>query len=100
MSEKAKNKVKATDFSDYLAKELKDPEAKKLYDYYDLQLRVSYQILQIRKQVGLSQKEFAEKIGTAQSNVARIESGKQNFTIDFLQKIAKTFNKNIEVTIG
>ena len=94
------NKIKATDFKEYLVKELKNKEFKKLYDSYDLQLRISYQILQMRKKIGLSQKEFAERIGTAQSNVARIESGKQNFTIDFLQKIAKTFDRELNVQIG
>jgi hypothetical protein len=42
MNKKAKNMVKATDFSDYLAKELKDPESKKLYDIYDSELNAKY----------------------------------------------------------
>lgn len=35
-------KIKATDFDEYLAKELKNKEFKKLYNSYDLQLRISY----------------------------------------------------------
>jgi hypothetical protein len=42
MNKKAKNKIKATDFSDYLTKELKDPESKKLYDLYDSKLNAGY----------------------------------------------------------
>lgn len=90
---------KATDFKIYLTKQLKDKELKKHYDEHGKQLEVAYQILQLRKKGNLSQLELANKIGTNQSNIARMESGRQNFTIDILAKIANVFNKNLIVTI-
>lgn len=89
--------IKATKFSDYLAEELKDPEAKRLFDEYGRQLEISYKILQTRKQKGLSQAELAKKIGTKQSNVARIESGQQNVTIKLLDRIALALDMQLEV---
>jgi len=96
---KKKNLQKAISFEEYLAKQLKKSEFKKYYDEYGKQLEIAYQILQLRKQKKMSQAELAKKIGTKQSNVARMEIGKQNFTIDTLQKIAKAFNRELKVKI-
>jgi ribosome-binding protein aMBF1 (putative translation factor) len=88
---------KSTNFDLYLQKLLKDPELKKYYDEVGKQLEIAYQILQLRKKQGISQSEFAKKIGTTQSNVARLEAGNQNFTTETLQKIAKAFKRELKV---
>jgi len=88
---------KLTNFEVYRDNLLKDPELKKYYDEVGKQLEVAYQILQLRKKQGMSQSELAKKIGTTQSNVARLESGQQNFTTETLQKIAKAFRLELRV---
>lgn len=88
---------KARDFQEYLAQELKDPKFKKYYDEYGKQIEVAYQILQLRKKKRMSQAELARKIGTKQSNIARMETGQQNFTVDTLQKIASVFKRNLKI---
>lgn len=93
-------KTKPTDFSVYLYEQLKDKEIKLHYDAYDKQLRVAYQILELRKKAGISQEELAQKIGTTQGNVARMESGRQNFTIQTLEKVAGIFHKDLRINIG
>jgi len=93
-----KKQFKATDFNDVIKEHLKDPEFKRLYDEYGRQLEISYQILQLRKKEKMSQAKLAKKIGTTQSNVARIESGKQNFTIELLDKIARAFNAELKIS--
>lgn len=85
------------DFQSYLKQQLKDPEIKKHYETAGKQLEIAYQILQLRKKQGISQSEFAKKLGTTQSNVARIEAGQQNFTTETLQKIAKAFRRDLRV---
>ncbi len=95
-----KKNYKATDFDDMLREKLKDPEYKKWYDYYGKQLEISYGLLQMRKKEGMSQAELAKKIGTTQSNVARMESGQQNFTVETLEKIASVFGKNLEISFN
>lgn len=95
-----KRKIKLVDFDECLRKELKNPEFKRLYDYHGRQLEIAYQMLQLRKQKKMSQAQLAKKIGTTQSNVARMESGRQNFTIEILNKVAQAFNKELKVSIG
>ena len=94
----SKKTTKATDFQDILKKELKNPEFKKHYDEYGKQLEIAYQILQLRKKKKMSQAQLAKKIGTKQSNIARIESGQQNFSIDILEKIAEALGRDLKVT--
>lgn len=94
---KRKTTKKAEDFQSYLAKRLKNAEFRKYYNKYDKQLEIAYQILQLRKQKKISQAELAKKLGTTQSNIARIEAGKQNFTTDTLQKIASVFNRKLKI---
>lgn len=90
-------KRKLTDFEMDLKRELKDPTFKKQFDKYGKQFEIAYQIMQMRKQKKMSQNELAKKLETTQSNVARMESGKQNFSTSSLLKIADVFKKKLEV---
>lgn len=97
MNKKQKQVKKTLDFQDYLREQLKNPEIKKYYIKYGKQLEVAYEILELRKKEGLSQAEFAKRIGTRQSNVARMEAGGQNFTTEMLNKIALTFKHELRI---
>jgi len=88
---------KAVDFQKYLDEKLRNPEIKRYYDDYGKQLEIAYQILQLRKEKGLSQLELAKKLGTKQSDIARMESGQQNFTTNTLQRIASIFKRNLKI---
>jgi len=94
---KKKKVQKAVDFQEYLAVKLKNPRIKKSYDEYGKQLEIAYRILQLRRQKGISQGELAKKIGTKQSNIARMEAGEENFTTSTLQKIACVFERELKV---
>jgi len=88
---------KALDFQQYLKEELKDPAFRRHYEEYGKQLEIAYQILQLRKKQGLSQAQLAKRLGTSQSNVARMEAGQQNFTADTLQRIATAFRRELKI---
>jgi ribosome-binding protein aMBF1 (putative translation factor) len=88
---------KALDFQQYLREELKDPVFRKHYEEYGKQLEIAYQILQLRKKQGLSQAQLAKRLKTTQSNVARMETGQQNFTTDTLQRIASAFRRELKI---
>ncbi len=99
MNKNKKNSV-FIDFDDVLKEEMKDPEFKKYYDYYGKQLEIAYQILQLRKKKKISQAQLAKKIGTKQSNVARMEAGQQNFSIDTLEKIAQALGSDLKIVFS
>ena len=93
-------KIKLIDFEDVLAEHLKDPEFKRYFDEFGKQLEISYNLLLMRKKARLSQAQLAKKLGTTQSNVARMEAGNQNFTISMLTRIAGIFGKDLDVKFG
>ena len=48
-----------------------------------------------RVEKGLTQAELAEKVGTSQSAINRIEKGKQNISLDMVAKISEALKTNI-----
>jgi ribosome-binding protein aMBF1 (putative translation factor) len=90
---------KATDFEHYLSGQLKDEKLKAKFNEFGKQLEIAYQIVGLRKRRKMSQFTLAKKIGTTQSNIARLESGRENFTIGFLKKIAVALNGELKVSI-
>lgn len=92
------NKRNSADFKSHLKQELKNKQFKKYFDEYGKQLEIAYLIAQKRKQAKISQKELAKKIGTTQSNVARMEAGNQNFSVITLEKIAEALKSELKVS--
>lgn len=64
-----------------------------------LENEVAKQIISLRKSLGLSQKELAEKLNTKQSAISRIEKGEQNISIGFLDKIADALGVEVNVSL-
>lgn len=56
---------------------------------YDKRKEIGVSVRKRRVQLGLLQKELAEKVGTSQRNISDIEKGKINFSIDKLISIYK-----------
>jgi transcriptional regulator with XRE-family HTH domain len=84
-------------YKDYFKKLEEDPS----YQEVELDLKVildlADDILRLRMEKGWSQSELAERAGTKQANISRLESGLSNPSINFLQKVAKALDTNISV---
>lgn len=83
---------------DIFGDDLKDPkfivEVEKLHREYQL----SQEIIGLRKENNLTQKELAKKIGTSQPAIARLESGKyKKASMDLLERIATVFNAEVQI---
>ena len=63
------------------------------------QQKIGQFITDLREERGITQEELAEALNTSQSAVARMESGKQNFTTEMLSKISHVLNRDI-ITLG
>lgn len=98
MNSKKNKKIKLLSFDNLLKQELKDPEFKRGFEMEKKKLEMSLAIINLRKNKKISQAKLAEKIGMKQSAVGRIEAGKQNLTIETLQKIAFALNKELMVS--
>lgn len=78
-----------------LAEALKNPAAKLWYE----KLLLAKSIKKFRKKAGMTQKDFAQKLRTSQSAVARIESGKQNISLPTLVRIAHILGRKLHIKI-
>ncbi len=57
--------------------------------------KIGQLIYQIRQERGLTQAEFARRLGTSQSAVNRMERGNQNLSLETLGRISDVLNKQI-----
>lgn len=57
--------------------------------------RMGNEIARLRKEVGLSQKEFAKMAGVSENFIMNIESGKKIVSSDFVAKINKVIRKKV-----
>ena len=88
---------KHLDFEVFLRESLKNPAIKTEYDRLQPEFALIEAILKARKEKGLTQKEIADKIGTKQSVISRLEKGKANPTVAFLKKLAEAFSSRLEI---
>lgn len=75
------------------------PEVKEEYDALGPQYEIIRTEIKSRKAAGMTQKELAERMGTAQANISRFESGNYNPTLAFLQKMARSLGKTLKITM-
>ncbi len=60
---------------------------------------IASQLRQVRKEQGMTQERLAEKVGTRKSNISRLESGRYNPSLDFLEKVVGGLGREIEVKV-
>ena len=61
-------------------------------------LEIGESIRQIREGEGLTQEQLAEKMQISRSTISKIESGKFNFSIDYLSKFAEFLRFDITIS--
>ncbi|KKU77654.1 MAG: DNA-binding helix-turn-helix protein [Parcubacteria group bacterium GW2011_GWA2_47_64] len=71
----------------FKAELLRDPNVRKAYEELKFEFEIIKAIIRVRAQKKLTQRQLAQKIGVAQSALARFESGRVNPTLSFLKKV-------------
>lgn len=77
----------------------KNPKLKEEYEKLKFEFQILDLLMEQRIKYGLTQKQLAEKIGTKQSAISRLENGNYNPTVNFLQKIADALDIEIQMHI-
>ena len=84
-------------YKDYFKKLEENQEYQEAEQKFKLILDLADEILRLRIEKGWSQAELAERAGTKQANISRLESGLSNPSINFLQKVAKALDAEISI---
>lgn len=91
-------KLKVNDFDDVLKKALKNKETKLEYDKLEEEYSLAKEFLELRMKSKMTQKELAEKAGTSQPAIARLESGSyKNLSLSFIRKVAAVLGAKPEI---
>jgi ribosome-binding protein aMBF1 (putative translation factor) len=75
------------------------PERRHGYDRAGRAIRLAFEIRALREKKGLSQRQLAERVGTTQSAIARLEGGRISPSLPTLDRIATALGAEITVTI-
>lgn len=81
------------------AKTQGDPQLQAAYNALRPAFDVARQLVAARNRAGLSQSEVARRMGTAQSTVARLESGKSLPAMNSLQRYATAIGHTLQVRL-
>ena len=84
--------------SELKAKLMKDPEFREAWADIEPEYQLIRSIIRQRLEKHMTQSELAEKAGTRQSSIARLESGSYNPSLRFLKKVAEALDARLEVT--
>ena len=85
------------DFNNFLQESLKNPKIKAEYKKLQPEFAMIQAVIDARVKRGVTQKELAQKIGTKQSVISRLESGRANPSVAFLKKLAQALNSHLEI---
>jgi ribosome-binding protein aMBF1 (putative translation factor) len=83
-------------FSEIRKQWRKDPQYMKEYDALAEEFELAKELIQARINAGLSQQDIAERMGTSQPVVARLESGHRP-TLKSLDRYAKAIGMKVQI---
>ena len=92
-----KKKLPSVDLNDYLTKQLKNKDFKKEWEQSEAQYQFVRQMIKKRTDKKISQRVLAQRAGTTQAVISRIESGTVNTTLEMLTKIASGLDSKLTV---
>jgi len=79
---------------------MKDPEYRREYEKLEPEFQIARQIIAARIKRKMSQKELAEKIGTGQAVISRLEGMNAKPSISLLARVAEALKTQINITVG
>ena len=79
---------------------MKDPDYRREYTKLEPEFQIARQIIGARIKQKMTQEELAEKVGTGQAVISRLEGMNAKPSISLLQRVARALETKIKVTIG
>jgi DNA-binding XRE family transcriptional regulator len=86
-----------TDFDVLKARKLRDPKVKAEYDRLGPIYALVWELVEARHKVGLTQAQLAERMGTTQSAIARLESARHMPSLDMAARYAEAVGQRLDI---
>jgi transcriptional regulator with XRE-family HTH domain len=78
---------------------MKEAGFKRGYEALEDEFSLASQLIEARARAGLTQAEVAERMGTSQSTIARLEGGGAKPSLSTLKRFAKATGARVRVTL-
>jgi DNA-binding XRE family transcriptional regulator len=78
-----------TELAELKARLLEEPETRTAYESMEAEYGIARELIAARTRAGLSQAQVAERMGTSQSTIARLESGRTLPSLRTLDRYAR-----------
>lgn len=75
----------------------RNPELLREYERLGPRYEAIAEVLRARQEMGLTQADLAEAVGTTRSVISRLESGRHSPTLDTLTQVAEALGCSLEV---
>lgn len=82
-----------------LAEHLRDPDFRREWERTAVARAVAVKVIAYRAEHGLSQRALAQELGMTQPQVARLEAGEHNPTIDTLARLAEALDVEFAIDV-
>lgn len=89
-----------SDLQRHLQKSLQDPEFRKAWEERELKYQIISEFIRLRNEKKMTQAELAEKAGTTQAVISRLERGNANLTLAMMGRIAKVFGRRVQISFA
>lgn len=84
----------------FLEEQLRDPDFAQRFERAGEAWNVALQIAALREKAGLSQREFALKLGTSQQQISRLESpAYEGHSLSMLRRVARALSAKVRVVL-
>ena len=87
------------DYTKFKKRLFKNKETKQVYEALGPEYAFIGMIIRRRMEQGLTQQDLARKIGTKQTAISRLESGRSNPTISFLRHVAEALDNELKISL-
>ena len=84
---------------EFMARSLENPDVKREFDALEQEFAIASELIRARARAGLSQAELAARMGTSQSAIARLESGRTLPSAKTLLRFAAATGSKIELRL-
>jgi transcriptional regulator with XRE-family HTH domain len=78
---------------------MKEPGFNEGYDALEEEFSLASQLIEARARAGLTQADVAERMGTSQSTVARLEGGGARPSLSTLKRFAQATGARVRITL-
>jgi transcriptional regulator with XRE-family HTH domain len=83
---------------DVLKKALRSPEVRAEYEALEPEYEVRRALLFLRQATNMTQREIAERVGTKQEYISRIERGHVDLSVHYLAQLVHALDADLEIS--